>query len=106
MTLAIIGGLNIVRIGLLDDQKFDIPYILLNGLRLLPNDHKLVNNIANSIKLYLQLSDECPMLDYSIVGKFMEYGLLEEMTKLLNHPYDKTRIIAEEIIDEYDRTQS
>ena len=87
-----------VKIGLLD-SKYNVLEILVNGLRLYPDNLKLLALIIFSIKGYVDLQEENPMIDYSIINNLMNFGLLDELYKLVDNSGPLTEKI-EELIDE------
>ncbi len=90
--------MNIVKIGLLD-SKYNILEILVNGLKIYKNEYKLLHLIVLSIRSYVDLEEECPMIDYSIPNNFMNLGLLEELYTLVNYS-SPIREQVESLIDE------
>ena len=101
MSIALNGCLEKVKFELLIDD-FDILEMLVNGLRIFPKEYRLLGNLLLAIRSYIQIQDDNPMLDFSILGRLKGYGLMEEITLLLECPYENTRLLAENILDEYD----
>jgi hypothetical protein len=103
ITNSISGGLNIARVNILQNGKYDLFKILFSGFEFLKGESKLISMILLSLKHYLELEEEEGMLDvnFSIRDNMLNMGLENVLESFLNYPNENVKNIVESMLDKY-----